>query len=168
MITLVEALNYRCLKYVRQELEPFLVLVGPNATGKTTFLDVIGFLGDLVSDGLATAIARRASNPHDLTWWRKAESFELAVEATFPEAYRAKLENPGFDRIRYEVAVGMDVAGQGIGITTERVLLKMNGQTEEAQRDFFPELRSGPLTILSRKGISRKRNSSPIRKVISR
>ena len=43
MITLVEALNYRCLKYARQTLKPFQVLVGPNATGKTTFLDVISF-----------------------------------------------------------------------------------------------------------------------------
>ena len=52
MITLIEALNYRCLKYVQRPLNPFHVLVGPNASGKTTFLDVIGFLRDLVSKGL--------------------------------------------------------------------------------------------------------------------
>ena len=51
MITLVEALNYRCLQYVQRRLEPFHVLVGPNASGKTTFMDVIGFLRDLVSGG---------------------------------------------------------------------------------------------------------------------
>ena len=43
MITLVEALNYRCLRYVHRPLKPFHVLVGPNASGKSTFLDVIGF-----------------------------------------------------------------------------------------------------------------------------
>jgi predicted ATPase len=48
MITLVEALNYRCLRYIRQPLGPFHVLVGPNASGKTTFLDVIAFLERLV------------------------------------------------------------------------------------------------------------------------
>ncbi len=48
MITLVEALNYRCLRHISQPLGPFHVLVGPNASGKTTFLDVIAFLGRLV------------------------------------------------------------------------------------------------------------------------
>ena len=48
MISLIEALNYRCLRHIQQGLGPFQVLVGPNASGKTTFLDVIGFLGDLV------------------------------------------------------------------------------------------------------------------------
>lgn len=37
MITLVEALNYRCLRCVRRPLKPFHVLVGANAFGKTTF-----------------------------------------------------------------------------------------------------------------------------------
>jgi len=159
MITLVEALNYRCLRYVRQTLEPFQVLVGPNATGKTTFLDVIGFFGDLVSDGLESAVTRRASTPSDLTWWRKEALFELAVEAAIPDRLRGNLENPDFDRIRYEVAVGMNVEGQGIGLATERVLLKRNGDTEEAQRDLFPQLRPLPSSILSRKGVSRKRQS---------
>ena len=30
MITLIEALNYRCLRYVSRPLEPFHVLVGPD------------------------------------------------------------------------------------------------------------------------------------------
>ncbi len=60
MITLIEALNYRCLQYVQRLLNPFHVLVGPNASGKTTFLDVIGFLRDLVSEGLDTALSARA------------------------------------------------------------------------------------------------------------
>lgn len=41
MIRLVEALHYRCLRYVRQPLDDFQVLVGPNASGKSTFLDVL-------------------------------------------------------------------------------------------------------------------------------
>lgn len=52
MITLVEALGYRCLRYVSQPLGPFHVLVGPNASGKSTFLDVISFLGQLMTDGV--------------------------------------------------------------------------------------------------------------------
>ena len=59
MISLIEALNYRCLRYIRQPLQPFHVLVGPNASGKTTFLDVVAFLGRLVSDGLDAAVNER-------------------------------------------------------------------------------------------------------------
>ncbi|MEI6634283.1 MAG: ATP-binding protein [Chlamydiota bacterium] len=159
MITLVEALNYRCLKYTSQRLKPFQILVGPNATGKTTFLDVIAFLGDLVSRGLDFAVSRRVNTPADLTWWRKGESFELAIEALIPEKLRGMLENPSFDRIRYEVAVGMDVDGQGIGLTSERVFLKMNGDEMEPPRDLFPHLRAIPRAILSQKGLSKKRQS---------
>ena len=71
MISLVEAANYRCLRYVRQPLKPFHVLVGPNASGKTTFLDVIGFLRDVVSDGLDEALSNRTPNPQDLLFQRR-------------------------------------------------------------------------------------------------
>ena len=66
MITLIEAFNYRCLNYVRQPLGDFRVLVGPNASGKTTFLDVIALLGAFVSDGLEAALAERSRNFRDL------------------------------------------------------------------------------------------------------
>lgn len=59
MITLIEALNFRCLRYISQPLGEFHVLVGPNASGKTTFLDVVAYLGDLVSGGLNDALDRR-------------------------------------------------------------------------------------------------------------
>lgn len=50
MIVEIEALSYRCLRYVRQPLAPFQVLIGPNASGKSTFLDVAAFLADLVRE----------------------------------------------------------------------------------------------------------------------
>jgi len=60
MITRIEALNYRCLRYISRPLRRFQVLVGPNASGKTTFLDVPAFLGDLVSEGLNAAVGKTA------------------------------------------------------------------------------------------------------------
>ncbi|WP_343425272.1 AAA family ATPase [Candidatus Amarolinea dominans] len=35
---------------MRQHLGPFQVLIGPNASGKSTFLDVIAFLADVVRE----------------------------------------------------------------------------------------------------------------------
>ena len=41
------------------ELGPLTVLVGPNASGKSNLLDILGFLADAVRYGLETAITRR-------------------------------------------------------------------------------------------------------------
>jgi len=66
MVTLIDALNFRCLRNIRQPLDRFHVLVGPNASGKTTFLDVIAFLGRVVADGLEAAVRERTASPQDL------------------------------------------------------------------------------------------------------
>src|SRR3954470_21160213 len=108
MITLVEALDYRCLRYIRQPLGPFHVLVGPNASGKTTFLDVIAFLGRLVSDGPDAAIEERTSNFYDLVWRQEGIGFELAIEARMPEGLRERLLDRDVDTVRYEVALSID------------------------------------------------------------
>ena len=78
----IQALNYRCLRYVDVELGRFHVLVGPNASGKSTLFDAVAFLGDLVSDGLEAAAENRTSNFQDLVWGRPRDGlgFELAVE----------------------------------------------------------------------------------------
>src|SRR3954471_14914839 len=123
MITLVEALDYRCLRYIRQPLGPFHVLVGPNASGKTTFLDVIAFLGRLVSDGPDAAIEERSQNLYDLVWGREGTRFELAVEARIPEELRNRLFNRELDTVRYEVALSINPQTQDRGLIFERVAL---------------------------------------------
>src|SRR6476469_9707124 len=102
MITRIEALGYRCLRYVSQPLGPFHVLVGPHASGKTTFLDVIAFLGRLVSDGPDAAIEERTQNFYDLVWRNKEARFELAIEARVPQELREHLAEKRADTIRYE------------------------------------------------------------------
>jgi predicted ATPase len=94
MITLVEALNYRCLRYISRPLKPFHVLVGPNASGKTTFLDVVAFLQDLVTDGLDAALTNRTNNPVELLFRRQGDKLELAVEARIPERLRNLTARP--------------------------------------------------------------------------
>ena len=87
VITRVEALGYRSLRYVSQRLGPFHVLVGANASGKSTFLDVIAFLGDIVRAGVEVAVqgdpghrvALRAPDAKQLTWMRQGARFELAI-----------------------------------------------------------------------------------------
>jgi predicted ATPase len=141
MIKLIEASNYRCLKYVNVELEPFQVLVGPNASGKTTFLDVVAFLGQLVSEGLDYALRERTQDFRDLTWGRIGGKIELALEALIPESVRDKFPANEFDGIRYEVLIGIDAETQSPSILAEQVSLtegKVLGQGM-APRRYFPE-----------------------------
>jgi len=152
MITLVEALNYRCLRYIRRSLDSFHVLVGPNASGKTTFLDTVAFAGRLVSEGLDAAVTERTQNFQDLVWNRGLGGFELALEAQIPAELREKLGNADFRFIRYEVSVAPDRSSGEISILTERAILKVDTDADRAvQRVLFPSPPVPPVSILSAK-----------------
>ncbi|MFA7059936.1 MAG: ATP-binding protein [Pedobacter sp.] len=165
MITLIEAKNFRCLRYIRQPLGPFHVLVGPNASGKTTFLDVVAFLGNLVSNGLDSAVGERTQNFQDLLWKRSGSEFELAIEAAIPEDRRRLLRGKDYDTVRYEVSFGIDANTEEIVIQTEKVLLKKALSDTEAPRQItlFPESHVPPESIITAKGV--KGTQTVIKKV---
>ncbi len=149
----VEALNYRCLRFVSQGLGPFHVLVGPNASGKSTFLDAVVFLGDLIRVGLQAAVygdARlgvplRAPDAKQLTWMRKEPRFELAVEFGIPSSALQKVGNSGAEVCRYEVAI--DVEGP-LRIAAETLWLKPVDATSPQQLPLFPQPLSPRDTIV--------------------
>jgi len=152
MIKLIEALNFRCLRYIRQPLDRFHVLVGPNASGKTTFLDVVAFLGRLISDGLEAAVLERTSNFKDLLWARQGENFELAIEAVIPEEKQRAIKGIHLDTIRYEVAIGINPDTKEINIEKEKVILKKLEQVKGKQLELFPNWPgSAPKTIITSK-----------------
>jgi predicted ATPase len=95
MIRTIEALNFRCLRYIKQSLGDFHVLVGPNASGKSTFLDVVAFLGQLVSEGLEAAVQERTQNFQDLLWQRSGDRFEVAIELAIPKERQGGLGRSG-------------------------------------------------------------------------
>jgi predicted ATPase len=151
MISLIETLNFRCLRYVRQPLGRFGVLVGPNASGKTTFLDVIAFLSDLVSSGLEVAVAKRTQNFADLVWGREGTGFQLAVEVRIPEQRRKLLaeEHQRFTEVRYEVEVVSDPVTKETVIATEQGALVKESPSTPPQRTLFPCLETPPKKIIS-------------------
>jgi predicted ATPase len=151
MITKIEALNFRCLRYISQPLNSFHILVGPNASGKTTFLDVISFLSQLVSNGLDFTINERARNFKDLLWKGTGNRFELAIEARLPKSIFNKFSKSRrpFDLIRYEVAIGTEKNIDQVSILAERVLLKAYKSSEPVQRTLFPMMPEFAHTIIS-------------------
>ena len=149
MIKSIEATNYRCLKHINIGLEPFQVLVGPNASGKTTFLDVVTFLGHLVSEGLEYAVEERTRDFRDLTWGRNGRMFRLALEAFIPESILQQFPANNYRIIRYEVAIGVEDELQAPAILEEKVFLQeaaiVSKQTR-SPRKYFPEPKSQPVS----------------------
>ncbi|MBL8164938.1 MAG: AAA family ATPase [Anaerolineae bacterium] len=119
MLTRVQALHYRALRSIDQPLSPFQILIGPNASGKSTFLDVVSLIGDVVTQSPATnAIAERAADVRDLTWVRAADWFEVAVEAEIPADFNSRYQN-----LRYELRLGMDENSGEVGLLVENLWL---------------------------------------------
>lgn len=152
MITLIEALNYRCLRYISRPLKPFHVLVGPNASGKTTFLDVVAFLQDLVSDGLDAALENRTNNPQELLFRREGDRFELAIETRIPDELRQRTARPELGTARYEAAIGYDETERQFEFKAEKLLLKETEEPDSELRPLFPMRFIDPDTLVTPRG----------------
>lgn len=150
MIRRIQALNYRCLRHLDVSLDRFHLLVGPAGTGKSTVVDALAFLGDLVRDGPEAAVSRRTDDFRDLVWGRPREDrgFELAIEFEIPGACRAVLpEDKDYGIYRYEVVVRSDERGPGIHV--ERGVLAPAPKPAPVQASLFPEMPAPPPTILA-------------------
>ncbi|MEW6041135.1 MAG: AAA family ATPase [Elusimicrobiota bacterium] len=123
MIYRIEALSYKCFRSIDRELQPFQILVGPNASGKSTFLDIIAFISDLITEGLNYTVKFRAPLLDDLLWKRIGDRFELAIEVEIPQIVVQKNGNGKYSACRYEVAIGRG-ANKEIAILAETLWLK--------------------------------------------
>jgi len=106
MIILLEAKNYRSLKYISRPLDSFHVLIGANATGKSTLLDVIKFLSDVINLGIDRSIQERGAHFDELTFAAKGGDIEFAVEVKLPQYISDKFIEKKFSSIRYELKIG--------------------------------------------------------------
>ena len=151
-ISRIEALNFRCLRYITQDLNQFHVLLGPNASGKTTFLDVVAFLGKLMKDGLDAAIEERAESFNDLLWKGQGASFELAMEAAIPldRQKLITLEGQNFDTVRYEIKIGLNEEGVVAILSEKGMLFSANEHLFPGHRFEFPAP-ADPIPTLSKR-----------------
>jgi len=108
MFQKIEIARYKCIKYAAVVPAPFNILIGPNASGKSTFLDSLAFVRDALETDVEQAIRKRASTLGELVWHNQVDKgFEIAVEVQLP----ADLKPNGYDRVRYEVGIGLDTSG---------------------------------------------------------
>ena len=152
MIRRVEALNFRSLRFLALELSDFHVIVGANGAGKSSFLDVFAFLGDLVRVGparallgdVATGLLPRVQAPRDITWMRSQERFEVAIELAIPPELT---EGTKYRRARYEIAITIDAADQ-VQLTHESMYLIPAWEAPaEPAPEMFPSTRVAPASL---------------------
>lgn len=149
MLRLVESKNFKSLRYISQPLRSFHVLIGPNASGKSTFLEVIQFISDIINRGIDRAILERASHLEELTFAGQGGDIEMALEAELPDRIKKVFNGKNYEAIRYEIQIGKreDVHV----IKKERVVLLMPGAKHEVSKmpELFPDpAKEIPPTIL--------------------
>ncbi|MCS7209264.1 MAG: AAA family ATPase [Fimbriimonadales bacterium] len=150
MIRLIEARHYKCLRYVRQPLKPFQILVGANASGKTTFLDVVTLLQDLLRDGVERTVRKRARTLRELVWMQQGDAFELAIEVQLPEPL-CQSRAP-HTRARYEVRIAtvdpgeIRIQAENFWLISETHPLEIRSRT---QLGLFPAEQEPPRTIIT-------------------
>jgi predicted ATPase len=112
MLTRVKIKNYRCLRDVDVELEPFTVLVGPNGSGKSTLMQAL--------------LASTVDFPHHV--WQHDTS--LTVQLQFHHGDVIRSETLRASRVRTVFPPAVD--GQAHTFSTEAI--RRPNTSEQAQR----------------------------------
>jgi predicted ATPase len=158
MFRRVEVRHYKILKRVDARLNPFNILVGPNASGKSTLLDALALLQSALTDDVEKAVRERAPSLRDLVWRQQdvEAGFGIAVECAAPND---KL-------LRYEVQIGLGDDGS-LSIQAENLFLLPGGETPHApsQAMLFPsDLPDDKPIVVS----PRQRSPERWKKIVSR
>ena len=106
-------------------VRPFMVLIGANGVGKTSFLDALTLLSASAAGRLSETLSRFGGVAKLLTRG-KCEEIALAVE----------MEVPGYETLRYRLQ--MEPKGAGFSITQETLTQEtLSQQNSNHPRPFF-------------------------------
>lgn len=173
MIRQLEVKGLRALRYVSVDLEPFLVMVGPNACGKSTLFDALLLVRDVLTSGIDAAvfgntrmsIAPRAVDPNDLTWLRQGGGLEIAITLELPKELVKKTQGERYRFVRYEL--GIHTEGR-LGFDHETLWLCDDiapaSHAQSLQKTLFPSPMLAPEHVVQ----PSRRTPAGWRKVVSK
>jgi len=117
VITSLKIRNYKAIKATRSiDLASFHVLVGPNGSGKTSFLDAIEFVKSCLIHGPLNAVEERAPEFRDLTFMRRGGPIEFDLTLRNVDRMPAT-----FESVHYRLAL---VADEKLGVRVSEELLQ--------------------------------------------
>ncbi len=124
MIKRIEILNYKGFEYVDISPDSYNVLIGPNASGKSSFIEILNLLKDIIIDDAVPAIERNCARFDELVhnYNLNKLQFEVALEFELPDDV-----NQEYQLARYEIALSQDER-EGIIIKYENIFLKNKGK----------------------------------------
>lgn len=121
MLTRIEIDGFKTFEAFSMDVGPFVVIVGPNASGKSNLFDAIRLLSHLASTDLRAAIKGLRGEPHEL--FRRQEdglpgtrmsfAVEVLLDPELRDPWGATVEI-AHSRIRYEVEIERRRDARGI------------------------------------------------------
>ncbi len=113
----VRVKNFKSLRDVHmKEIPNFAVLIGANGTGKTTFIDVFGFLRDCLEHNARTAVQKRAGFAQLVSRGQEEETIEIEL--------KVELDFSSGRQRRVTYALGIGEVGRKIIVRYERLSWK--------------------------------------------
>jgi predicted ATPase len=137
MILALETVNFRMMRANRVSLGPFCVFVGPNASGKTTFLDALCLLSDVLKKGVRAAVAERSPNFYDLCFDPR-QPIGMAVDLGVQRS-EAGTGDPVATPMRYEISLGFGRSDELRVLQEHLFILPPNGGLPPPSRSLFEQ-----------------------------
>jgi len=121
MLTRIEIDGFKTFAATRLDVPPFLVILGPNASGKSNLFDAIRFLSQLASTDLRNACRDLRGEPHELfrrdtngkPGTRMTFAVEVLLEPRVRDPWGTEVELV-HTRVRYEVSIELQTDSRGI------------------------------------------------------
>jgi predicted ATPase len=124
--------NFKSFKDLEVELGKFNVLIGPNASGKSNFIEVFKFLRDIVNHGLENAISIQGGIEY-LRNINIGSSENLSLEVVLDREFRFVLRTKEkgvigikTDETIYKLALNFKRRGQRFEIVEDKIIQKVN------------------------------------------
>lgn len=134
-ITSVRVKNFKSLRDVHmKDIPNFAVLIGANGTGKTTFIDVFGFLRDCLVHNVRTAVAKRAGFAQLVSRGQENEAIEIELKV------QLDFEREGKSRT---VTYRVEIAEDGRKPVVAREILSFRRRGNKGQPYHFIDFTKG-------------------------
>jgi predicted ATPase len=131
--------NFKCFDHVDVKLEPFNIIIGPNASGKSNFIQLFDFLKNLNSYGLENAISMGGSVDYFRNIKLKdSRNFKVSVIREDKKSI-AGLIDKNYYLNRYEFTYQLEIKFKGSEYEVENESIKQNIYIKERQENGYKE-----------------------------